>query len=202
MKRISVLLVLIAMACIAVPVAAWQPKRQSGNAPNGGYRATPERQWELLFDDGITSEEYALRLDHFGIEIGVVSKTGKIESISNVTRYKPDKHESHVDREYRLQIVWKTGTLHATDRRLLRKAGIGSNGKELVHYFPVAVQKEMEDLEADYAGRKPREIRRTRFRIRPKTTGKGYEFAVIEQDPPKPGNGASKPRSAGPPSER
>ncbi len=184
MKPVAVGFVLVSILGVGSPLGAWQTGGSSGFTPRGPARKSAEREWEIIFSDGISTEEYAKQLDYFNIDIGALSKNGKIEYISKVSQYKPVRRLGLAAAEYRLQIPWKSGTLHAADRRLLRKAGIGSQGKKLEHYFPRVLQKELEKLEADYAGLKRDEIRRTRFRIRPAETGKGYEFVVVEQDPP------------------
>mgnify|MGYP006908207604 CR=1 FL=1 len=186
MKWPLLLPVIVALATSMSSAVVGQPPSEGASPSQSRYQRSPERLWELLFDETITSDEYAHQLDHFGIEIAAVSKNGKIESVTNVTEYKPEKHVSHNEREYRLRIGWQSGTLRAADRRLLRKAGISSKGKELTHFFPPAVQKSMERAELEYADRKVAEIRRTRFQIRPTEDDQGYEIVVVEQDPPKP----------------
>ena len=58
------------------------------------------------------------------------------------------------------------------------------------------MQKQLEELEKDYAGRQRGEINRTRFEVRRKDRYPGYEFVVIQQDPPKPtDNGATGSQS-------
>jgi hypothetical protein len=112
---------------------------------------------------------------------------------------KPQKRIGQRANEQRLQIGWKSGTLHAVDRRLLTKAGISSNQKDLQHYFPLETQKLMEVVERAYAGRDPQNhVTRTQFGIRATKSG-GYEFEVLEQDPPpektpgkKPGKNSDK----------
>ncbi|MGD9721725.1 MAG: hypothetical protein AB7O59_05440 [Pirellulales bacterium] len=173
------------------PLLAWQPAAQSAHAPGRGYTPIGERQWEIVFADDITVEEYARQIDYFAIEIAVVSKDGKIESISQVSKNKPAKRQTRKEREYRPAISWKDGTLYAADRRLLRKVGISSQGKELVHYLPLDLVERMEHLETEYGGKKIAEIRRTRFRVQAQDKGRGYEIVVIEQDPPKAGETAS-----------
>lgn len=160
-------------------------RRDRRSAPRGDSRSSGAL-WEIEFEDGLNTEEYARQIDFFKIEIGAVSKKGKIEYISRVTRPKPDKHVGDARSDYRLRIGWKKGTLHAADRKLLSKAGINSEGKDLFHYFPIEVQVQLADLERAYAKREPGDIRRTRFLLKPKTKADGYEFVVVEQDPPKP----------------
>jgi hypothetical protein len=148
-------------------------------------RAAERAAWEVTFPDDITMEEYARQLDYFGIEIAAVSPDDKVESIARVSQQKPQKRVGRRADDERLYIGWKSGTLHAADRRLLLRAGINSNRKELIHYFPAETQRRMQQLERAYAGRDPREIHRTRFEIRKLAADDGYEFVVMEQDPPR-----------------
>lgn len=144
-------------------------------------------EWEILFPDDITIDQYAQQIDHFQIEIAAVSKSGKIEYISGVSQRKPEKRVGHRDADYRLHIGWKRGQLHAADRKLLAKAGIASADKELWHFFPTETQMLLAGLERSHAKRPAKEIKRTRFEVRPLGNGEGYEFVVVEQDPPGPG---------------
>ncbi len=181
---VSAVLILCASA-----VVAQGPK--SANEPRTAQRQRTE--WEIAFEDEISAEEYARQLDFFKIEIGAVSKDGKIEYISNVSARKPHKRVGKSQSEYRLAIGWKKGTLYAADRRLLSKAGIASEKKELRHYFPTEVQAHLAELQRAYADRESADIRRTRFALRPKAKGDGYEFVVVEQDPPKAGQPQASP---------
>ena len=174
----------------AGPAVAPPEQAKSANTPDTS-RSAARPEWEVVFDEDITLQEYARQMDYFKIEIAAISKKGKIEYVSRVSQQKPDHRVGNSDTEYRLRIGWKSGTLHAADRKLLGKAGINSKDKELTHYFPIDVQKQLEDAEAGYAGRKRATIRRTRFQIRPKTKGDAYEFVVVEQVPPKPNDKTS-----------
>ncbi len=169
--------VVCAILFASAPLLAEEPKGQV-------TRVAEPIEWEIVFPDDTTPEEYARQLDHFKIEIAALSDDGRVEYISRVADRKPLKHVGKRDDDPRRYLGWKSGKLHAIDRRLLGKAGISSNGKELTHFFPAETQALMEQLERAYGKREAREIRRTRFEIRP-LSGGGYEFAVIEQDPPR-----------------
>ena len=189
MNRIWVCLVLVPVFSGGSPCRGWQDNVTSKVSPRREAAESSGREWEIVFPEGISTEEYARQLDFFDVDIAAVSKNGRIEYISSVSQYKPEKRQGRVESEYRLQIGWKSGELRAADRRLLRKAGIGSRGKELQHFFPRDVVEQMAKLEVDYAGRKREEIHRTRFKIRPLDDEGGYEFVVVEQDPPRPSDG-------------
>jgi len=185
-------LILLVMGLIAA-TPLWAQSAKKGLVPD---QRAGIRQWELVFPEDTTQEEYARQLDYFKIEIAAVSrsnKDGKIEYITHVSDTKPQKRIGQRASEERLQIGWKSGTLHAVDRRLLTKAGISSNQKDLQHYFPLETQKLMEVVERAYAGRDPHGyVTRTQFGIRATKSG-GYEFEVLEQDPPPDEKRSKKP---------
>ena len=206
-RAVRTTLIMTSIIAVAFTARADEPKSPvrpgefSANAPRraGEHRS----EWEIVFPDDITTEEYARQIDYFKIEIAAVAKNGKIDYISEVTRPKPKRHAGHESTDYRLRIGWKKGNLHAADRRLLGKAGVNSDNKALWHYFPIQAQSQLADLEKAYAGRDANDnIVRTRFEIRPREKDDdAYEFVVIEQDPPKPTEAATtsenQPRSAG-----
>ncbi len=167
-------------------LAANEPTPAPGSDPAIEVDRAHEKEWEIRFDDGITLEEYARQLDYFEIEVAAVSKAGRVEYIARLTKPRPEKRIGQRSEEVRLYLGWKSGELHAADRRLLRKAGIATAGKELTHYFPTQVQRQMEDLEIEFAGHEPRDIELTRFQIQANRDDGGYEFVVIDQLPPRP----------------
>ena len=189
MTRTSLVILFLLAVASAPPSRADKQPAKSAHQPRGV-------EWEIVFADEIMVEEYARQMDYFKIEIAAVSKNGKIESISKVSQRKPEKRAGHTTADYRLHIGWKTGQLHAADRKLLAKAGIASRDKELWHFFSTETQARLATLERAYANRAPSEIRRTRFEIRPATKGDGYEFVVVEQDPPKPSESESTAASS------
>ncbi len=166
--------------------AAAQCAEEPHAARNIEVERAHEKEWEILFDKDITAQEYARQLDYFRIEVAAISKSGRVEYIEQLSGTQPVKRVGQRSDDPRLRIGWKGGALHAADRRLLRKAGISSAGKDLTHYFPPAVQEQMEALEVDYAGHQPKDIQRTRFQIRARPGSDVYEFVVIDQDPPPP----------------
>ncbi|MBI3837612.1 MAG: hypothetical protein HY288_06730 [Planctomycetia bacterium] len=198
MKRFLIQWAIWLCACEAALGSTPDDPSKSAHSPRG---QDAKVEWEILFEEGITAEEYAKQLDYFKIEVGAISKKGKIEYISKVANPKPERRIGQKTTDYRMSIGWKTGTLHAADRKLLAKAGINSEGKELWHFFPTEVQVQLGALQRSYAKRDPSEIKRTRFQIRPKEQGGGYEFVVVEQDPPKPTDSQSKEASLNTPGE-
>lgn len=175
---------LTGLLCLTPWMAAWaEPPGKPGVVVR---KRTEQVEWEVTFPEDITSDEYARQLDYFKIEIAAMSKNGHVEYIKNVGQRKPNKRAGEIEADYRLRIGWKSGALHAIDRKLLRKAGIGSDQKELWHFFPVETQNLMEQVERAHAKRDRSELKRTRFEIHPTKKPGAYEFVVIEQDPPPP----------------
>ena len=165
-------------------------------------------EWEVLFEEGITADEYAKQLDYFGIELGAVAKDGKIQYAAQLSRTRPERRNGLKKDEKRVTIEWKRGTLEALDRKLLTKVGINTQGKKLAHFYSLDAQRQLARLERDFEDRPAAEIKRTRFSVRPleKTAGPsansasgvaksksvvdkssgqtpGYEFYVVEQEP-------------------
>jgi hypothetical protein len=177
----SSLRVLLVWSCLVSAASSAGPPSQSAHDPRHGGRS----EWEIVFEDEISLEEYARQLEYFKIEIAATSRDGKVEYIGDLLKRKPEKRVGRVESDYRVHIGWRKGNLYAADRRLLSKAGIASEGKELRHYLPTAVEAQLVTLERNYADRRPDEIRRTRFALRPKPKRDGYEFFVVEQNPPR-----------------
>jgi|GEM_PF-4538894 len=160
---------------------------QSANSPSAGgaqeVRLPRNGEWEVLFEEGTTVDEYARQLDYFGIEVGVIDKKGQIQYAAQLSKHKAVKRLGAKADEKRLAITWKRGSLQTIDRKLLTRSGINTKDKDLAHYYPRKVEDQLYQLEKDYAGRDPAEISRTRFKVRGKPRDKGaYEFYVDEQD--------------------
>jgi hypothetical protein len=198
MTRTIGFLLVIAVA-LRIATAAAPPEAPSGEEPRSA--ASPRPEWEVIFAEGISIEEYSRQLDYFKIEVAAAAKDHKVEYISKLSARRPEKRLGRREEDERLYIGWKSGTLEAVDRKLLAKAQINSGDKEILHFFSAEIQDVMEAAEHEYAERKPSEIKRTRFAIRPKESG-GYEFVVVEQDPIRPKSvGSSARRLLNPPAE-
>src|SRR5262249_38652499 len=134
------------------------------------------------------------------IEIGAVAPDGRTEYLSKLSSRKPVKRLGVVADDRRWRTGWLKGTLDSADRSLLSRAGINPRNKLLLHFFPDSLQNRLSQLERAYGHRDPAEIKRTRFELRPLEQGDGFEFVVVEQDPPRSaGNpAASRNRPAQP----
>ncbi len=144
-------------------------KATSPNAESeAADRWLPTSNWEVLFDEseGMTALEYARRLDYFGIELAAVAKNGQIQYASHLAERKPERRIGKLEEEPRINLHWKRGSLAALEAKLLGKAGINTKDKTLTHYYPKTVEARLARLEKSYAGRNPRDIQRTRFKVR------------------------------------
>ncbi len=77
--------------------------------------------------------------------------------------------------------VWADGSDSsiAADRDLFARAGVETSSARILHFYPLALERQLESLEREFAGRQPSEIRRTHFCMR--KTSSGFEFFVSEQ---------------------
>ena len=168
---------------IAIFLAFLFAEMLPAQSPSTG-RVERATEWEVLYEEGITADEYEKILDYFEIEVGVIGKDGKIQYVKKFSSAKPEKRIGKKSLENRLSTGWKRGTLQALDRKILTRVGVYTQDKELRHYFSSDLEQQLFKLEQEYANLKPEEIKRTRFQAREKADEKGtYEFVVVEQEP-------------------
>ncbi len=144
---------------------------------DGGVRK--EDRWTILANPGQTAEEYARQLDSLRIELGVIQ--GK--SIVYVSQFSSDRPATRVGTgigDNRLYFIWRGSGRKGSDIALLRKAGIEVGEGVILQFYPPNVEQRLSQLEVQYKGRQPGEIRRTQFRIVP--GGEGYDFEVVSQE--------------------
>ncbi len=145
---------------------------------DGGVRQ--EDRWSIIYNPGQTAEEYARQLDALGIELGVVS--GK--QMVYVSRFSQDAPARRVGTgvgDNRLYFIWRGQGRKTSDLGLLRKAGIEVGEGVIFQFYPQSVQERLGQLEVQYKGRQPAEIRKTQFRVVPR--GDSYGFEVVMQEP-------------------
>lgn len=151
-----------------------------GSGPGGTGKA---RRWEVRFPPGNTIETYARQLDHFGIVLGVMEPgdagTAKVVYASRFTQQKPNRNEGPSTEEKRYYLTWRTGGLQQADLELLGRADITGKGKLILKFIPRELELALIKLEKDRAGDRAKNVRTTRFGVRPK--GGGFEFYVIDQ---------------------
>ena len=148
-----------------------------GAGGSGDLRTlSPERGISLR---GTDAANYANLLDTLGIEMGVLG--GGLDGITYVSQFtaeQPVVREGTGDLENRFYFS-QDSNLVEFDRQLLAKAGIASHNRVIVYFIPPDVERQILVAERDYQGRKPENILRTIFGIKP--DGGEYKFYVIRQ---------------------
>ncbi len=177
--------VAVKAAQLADPTLASRAGRGTGGGAGSGSGV--HRDWRVDYIRGNTLETYARQLDFFGIELAVVLPGNKLVYAFNLRYLIKDTRSGVADQEKRYYLTWLDGELgaadrelEAADRELLSRAGIQSAGRIIVKLLPLELERQMAGLERAYAGRDAREIRKTRFEVRPDEAG-GYRFVVVDQ---------------------
>lgn len=138
-----------------------------------------ERRWFVRFSDRATLDTYARQLDHFGIELGLVTDTD-LTYLSKLSEQTPRKRVVRTGKgERRLYMTWQGSGRKAADLKLFRKAGIDASRGTILHFYPVETEAMLAALESRFRNRRSAEIRRTYFIVRPQ--GDGFEFVVSRQ---------------------
>ena len=139
----------------------------------------PEQRWTIVYDPGESVEEYARKLDYFGIELAVAAGVDQLLYLSHFSTNNPTKRVAPADREKRLYWAWLQADRRKGDVELLRKANVAVPEGMIVQFVPEKTEQTLARLETTYRGRNVKEIRSTRFGIR--KTGSDYNFYVISQ---------------------
>jgi hypothetical protein len=146
--------------------------------PGGAGGAVPRWvRWEIRFSaKGL--DAYARQLDHFNIELGAAGGgSAQIDYVSGFTELKPRRRSGKGGQESRLYMTWTSGALQEFDRKLLARAGVRTQGRVLLQFYPREAENTLAALEMQKAGgRTVDEIRKTVFGVR--RSGSGYEFHV------------------------
>lgn len=138
-----------------------------------------EQRWYVEYGDRQSLDQYARILDFFGVEIGVLA-AGKLVYVSKFSSGQPQRRESSSGAgEKRLYMTWQGGTRRLADLQLLRQAGVDPGGGNIFHFYQPELEQQLLQLEYQYAQKKPEEIRRTYFSVRP--AGREFEFFVTKQ---------------------
>jgi hypothetical protein len=147
----------------------------------GGSDIVPRWQrWEIRFAS-TSPDGYARQLDHFGIELAAVGGSATIDYAHNLGQPVPQRRSGRGDEEKRLYMTWRSGRLQDIDRELLDRAGVATQGRLVVQFYPPQVEQTLARLERERAGRRSlKEIRKTVFGVR--SGGRGYDFYVIDQE--------------------
>ena len=156
--------------------------RRAGRGEGEGLPGYPRAQrWEIRFGEGSTLSDYARELAFFKIELGAVGATNQILYAANLDQAVPTRRTGGRDEEERLYMSWRSGRLQDADRELLRRAGVPTEGKIVVQFYPADVENALALLEKQFQGLDAHQIRKTVFAVRAK--GRGFEFYVVEQAP-------------------
>lgn len=154
-----------------------------GVGGGGDGAGVPRQQrWEIIFPPGRSSAEYGAYLDQFGIELGVIGSGPEIEYASHFSGGgKPQVRRGRREDEKRLYMSWSQGDIRSADVTLLKKAGINTEGRLVVQFFPPETENLLAFKELDFAKREAIRIRRTRFAVLFRDDK--YEFKVDLQTP-------------------
>ncbi len=137
------------------------------------------KRWVIMYEAG-SLEEYARQLDFFKIELAAVSQ-GRVEYANSFSQARPRRRvaDRNVE-ENRLYMSWTEGSLKKFDLQLLRNAGIDPRGKIILQFYPPDVEAQLAQLEVNFRGHQPKQIRRTYFKVQ--RSGSGYRFVVVDQE--------------------
>ncbi len=147
----------------------------------GGDASVPRWQrWEIQFSSTSLSE-YAKQLDFFGIELAAAGGgSERIDYAGDLSQATPSRRSQSGNEEDRLYMTWRGGRLQEYDRQLLARAGISTNDRIVLQFYPPQAEAVLAALERKQAGnRSLKDIRRTIFGVR--RTGGRYAFYVIDQ---------------------
>lgn len=153
------------------------PAKGTGGGWGGG--ANRAQRWEIRMPEGNSVETYAKQLDTFQIELGILAENSEITYLSNLSAKVPTKRNGKRKDEKRRQLVWTRGDLVQADIELFKRAGIDVGSRTIIKFVPAATDSQLAKLEVGYKGRAVKDIRRTRFGIKP--GGRAFEFYVIDQ---------------------
>lgn len=138
-------------------------------------------RWEIRFESSSESA-YARQLDAFKIELGAAGGGRKnVDYARNLTKGKPDTYSGPGDKEQRLYMTWRGGSLQKFDQNLLRKAGVNISNRLLMQFYPEDVENDLATIEkahADKQNKTLQEYLKTVFELKPK--GSSWEFVVAE----------------------
>ncbi len=153
------------------------PAKGSGGGHGGG--AARQTTWEIRFPPGNTVETYAKQLDSFGIELGLFGAANEVIYIGKLTGAKPALRNGLRSAEGRKYMTWSRGDLDEADIELFDRAGIKLDGRTVFKFLAPETEQQLATLEQKFKNRPAKDIRRTRFGVKPE--GQGFAFYVIDQ---------------------
>lgn len=144
-------------------------------------------RWELIFQaKGL--QPYAEQLDAYNIELacvgGGVSTVDYASSLAN-SPIKRSGTSADENKRTRLYFMWRQeGPLKQYDQQLLERAGVKTQGRQLLKFIPKELEDKLAQAEMKYANSKGhtsvKEIAKTIFESQAVASG-DYELVVVQQ---------------------
>lgn len=154
-------------------------RRGLGMGPGDGGLPR-EQRWFVRFNSSGSLQTYAAQLQFFDIELGALTKDGRLIYLSNLTQATPTVRISQSGKgENRLYMTWRGGNRQKADLDLFAKAGQKLEDVVLFHFYSKRAEGILAKRELDYANRSVKDIRRTYFVV--ESDGTGYDFSVSRQ---------------------
>jgi hypothetical protein len=157
-----------------------------GEPTQSGFRRGPGKpgipphvRWVIEVDEGTTIDAYAQVLDCFKIELGVLG-AGKVTFLNDLTKPTPVTRSGPARDERRLYMSSRNRNMREAEQELVRRASV-ANSRVVLQFFSEELERMLLNLEREYQGRDPSQIRKTHFCIR-HIDGR-YEFYVADQTP-------------------
>ena len=153
--------------------------RGFGDGPGDGGSGPA---WEMQYDES-TLTAYAAQLDYFGIELAVSGGAkNQLEYASGFAGGKPKRRVGTRDEEIakkRTYFTHRSGTVQRYDQTLLARAGINTNGRIILQYYPKSAEDQLLLLQQKFRGLDQQDILKTVFGIR--RSGNASVMFVVEQ---------------------
>ena len=159
----------------------------TGNRPGYGHGPgkpgiPPHERWDIRWGEGEALMSYAKKLDFFNIELGVLGKGSDVTTITGLATSQPKVNTiSRAERQTWLYWSWKQSARLEADLNLAQRAGVSTVGKKVIQFYPDMTEQLLLNLEVNFRGLQPSQVRRTAFEVVP--DGNGYAFEVVEQIP-------------------
>jgi hypothetical protein len=153
--------------------------RAFGFGPGDGGALPPEQRWSIVYNPGLTLDEYARQLDALGVELGTVGGSNTIEYGSQFST-NPTRRSGLSQADGRLYFLPQNRTWRENDSALLARCGIVVGDKPIFQFYPRGVESTLQQLETAFKGRQTSEIRTTRFTVVP--SGNSFTFKVLAQE--------------------
>ncbi len=157
----------------------------TGNRPGKGFGEgrpgiPPHMRWEIRFPEGKSLEEYARYLDFFKIELGVLGAGSDVGLVSSLSRVPPAvRMRPRIEQAQVMFMTWRTGKLLESDKQLAQRAGLDTEGKTILQFFPYETEQLLLRLERDFRGVEAGKIRKTVYQV--EASADGFSYKVVDQ---------------------